>query len=615
MNPMLQQRIQNLMGDTPIAMAEGGEVDQITPTEEMQVEEAVLEMSDPVTAINEALVETQRAKETATDEFERKKLDQLEESLKISADAPLAEMAVELSKAGRGEDTTLAHLTPGEVVLPKEMFEDAEFESAVEKRFSELDLNPEQYVVGLGIASLNPSTGLEEFGFFKKIAKFAKKAIKKVVKPVAKVAQFIPGPWQAPAALISKASTVYDVAKGRASPLALAGVVGPTAIGGSITKNLGDITKAGGIGSLVQAAPGAIIEGIKGIPGAISSGIGSLIKDPLGTIESVYQGQGIPGVKGSAQLLSAINQSQGGMMPVSMTMGQGMSRDDMLRAYNADPRFQQPIRDMIAQGLTPDQVLQQLQMMGSPMQMMGPLMPMIGSTGQTQNQGFQTPQILKDFDDRVLQPIKGVLTGTDERAGIFNVGALGDKTSGRSNLLPALGIAGLLGRLAYKESKQDRGVARTPLTTMDAFGRFNIAQEVARQKGEGDLNPIEFGLLPSDTLPQLSGGRKAPTEQMYRGGPVMAFKDGGNVDEKDFQKKTGKINGPGTEVSDDIPAMLSDGEFVFNAQSVRGAGAFDMKKGKNGIMTLTATNEEDRDRGTKLMYDMMNLFKNYARAS
>ena len=150
---------------------------------------------------------------------------------------------------------------------------------------------------------------------------------------------------------------------------------------------------------------------------------------------------------------------------------------------------------------------------------------------------------------------------------------------------------------------------------MDAFGRFNIAQEVARQKGEGDLNPIEFGLLPSDALPQLSGGRKAPTERMYRGGPVMAFKDGGNVDEKDFKKKTGKINGPGTEVSDDIPAMLSDGEFVFNAQSVRGAGAFDMKKGKNGIMTLTATNEEDRDRGTKLMYDMMNLFKNYARAS
>jgi len=31
------------------------------------------------------------------------------------------------------------------------------------------------------------------------------------------------------------------------------------------------------------------------------------------------------------------------------------------------------------------------------------------------------------------------------------------------------------------------------------------------------------------------------------------------------------VEGPGTERSDDIPAMLSDGEFVMNAKSVRGA--------------------------------------------
>ena len=42
-------------------------------------------------------------------------------------------------------------------------------------------------VVGVGIASLNPITGLEEFGFFKKLAKSVKKVVKKVVKPLAKV--------------------------------------------------------------------------------------------------------------------------------------------------------------------------------------------------------------------------------------------------------------------------------------------------------------------------------------------------------------------------------------------------------------------------------------------
>ena len=91
----------------------------------------------------------------------------------------------------------------------------------------------------------------------------------------------------------------------------------------------------------------------------------------------------------------------------------------------------------------------------------------------------------------------------------------------------------------------------------------------------------------------------------------MAFAEGGNVDEQDFKRMNGDINGPGTEVSDDIPAMLSDGEFVMTGRAVRGAGAFNMKN-KNGIITLTPDNGEDRDRGTKLMYEMMDLFKEFA---
>ena len=41
----------------------------------------------------------------------------------------------------------------------------------------------------------------------------------------------------------------------------------------------------------------------------------------------------------------------------------------------------------------------------------------------------------------------------------------------------------------------------------------------------------------------------------------------------------GAINGPGTGTSDSIPAMLSDGEFVFTAKAVRGAGNGDRMKG------------------------------------
>ena len=39
-----------------------------------------------------------------------------------------------------------------------------------------------------------------------------------------------------------------------------------------------------------------------------------------------------------------------------------------------------------------------------------------------------------------------------------------------------------------------------------------------------------------------------------------------------YPRKNGQISGPGTERSDDIPAMLSDGEFVTNAAALRGIG-------------------------------------------
>jgi len=58
-----------------------------------------------------------------------------------------------------------------------------------------------------------------------------------------------------------------------------------------------------------------------------------------------------------------------------------------------------------------------------------------------------------------------------------------------------------------------------------------------------------------------------------------------------FPRRTGYIAGPGTETSDDIPAMLSDGEFVMNAKAVRGAG--------NG----------SREEGVRNMYQMMRAFE------
>jgi hypothetical protein len=60
--------------------------------------------------------------------------------------------------------------------------------------------------------------------------------------------------------------------------------------------------------------------------------------------------------------------------------------------------------------------------------------------------------------------------------------------------------------------------------------------------------------------------------------PVNRAK-GGEMTRTEFPRKTGAINGPGTGTSDDIPAMLSDGEFVFTAKAVRNAGKGSRRKG------------------------------------
>jgi hypothetical protein len=54
---------------------------------------------------------------------------------------------------------------------------------------------------------------------------------------------------------------------------------------------------------------------------------------------------------------------------------------------------------------------------------------------------------------------------------------------------------------------------------------------------------------------------------------------GGEMSMREFPRKNGPINGPGTGTSDDIPAMLSDGEFVFTAKAVRNAGKGSRRKG------------------------------------
>jgi len=73
-------------------------------------------------------------------------------------------------------------------------------------------------------------------------------------------------------------------------------------------------------------------------------------------------------------------------------------------------------------------------------------------------------------------------------------------------------------------------------------------------------------------------------------GGIANLAQGGDVD---FPRVNGPISGPGTETSDDIPAMLSDGEFVVNAKAVRGVGR---------LSGAGKSKAEQRREGARMMY-------------
>jgi len=239
-------------------------------------------------------------------------------------------------------------------------------------------------------------------------------------------------------------------------------------------------------------------------------------------------------------------------------------------------------------------------------------------------------------------------------AGLLGLGGQG---GGLGNFMKTAGIGALaagLGKLAYEDAKKQKGVPLTPMVMESPTGRYNIEAEIARRMGQPAPNPVEFGLLPEGTIPELSGGKpggmmyggavedltggmarglrygggiggmsNSPTIMMNPDMPVMAFaqggavqmQEGGGMDPSQFPRMDGDINGPGTETSDDIPAMLSDGEFVMTGQAVRGAGTYDMAMDPKGIISLVPTFEEDRERGMDVMYKMMDAFSTNAEPS
>jgi hypothetical protein len=107
-------------------------------------------------------------------------------------------------------------------------------------------------------------------------------------------------------------------------------------------------------------------------------------------------------------------------------------------------------------------------------------------------------------------------------------------------------------------------------------GQFSNTQPIAVP-----TNNFQMGIpMPQVNAPMLPTYSPGPLTNMPGGVPQpynRPYATGGDVNH--FPRKIGQIDGPGTETSDSIPAMLSDGEFVFTAKAVRNAGGGSRRKG------------------------------------
>jgi hypothetical protein len=124
----------------------------------------------------------------------------------------------------------------------------------------------------------------------------------------------------------------------------------------------------------------------------------------------------------------------------------------------------------------------------------------------------------------------------------------------------------------------------------DQFGQIAMPQTYSYQSLVP--TPSDFGRVPVSSPGTIvpTGITALPTARalvqeynrsgMYGVPEIYRAKKGSSPEGvTHFPRKTGPINGPGTGTSDSIPAMLSDGEFVFTAKAVRNMGGGSRRKG------------------------------------
>ena len=467
-----------------------------------------------------------------------------------------------IAALGRNEDTYLAHVAPDEMIVPAQALRDNPLlKQAIQKSISKYGIDSNQFVVGNGDMDLNPLTGLPEFGFLSKLWKKAKKIVKKVA-PIA--INFIPGVGPLAKAALT---TVAGKASGLSTKEALLG--GALSYGGS--KLFGG-TPTGGS---TPANTGSFFSRAKEFitPGADGVGIFGNVK------EFVLPGQDKVGLFGNVKKGIGSLFGGGSQVPEGLEIGaDGMYVDAAGNTYGYQQLVDMGVMDRSGNIINTPQAN-------------------LSNQGIGRFFGRETPKFIKSIGDAV--GLGGESGLQDFYRGGGDPSQRGSMQTSGGNMfggnLGLMGLAGLAGKIAYDSAKERMGgIAETPKVTMDQLGRYQMAQNLGTGGSRAD-----FGLAPAPVALDFAYGGEA-RQYFNQGGLAM-------IDELDM-REGGESEGPGTGTSDDIPAMLSDGEFVMTAAATRGAGAFNVNKTKSGI-ELIKGGSASRKKGVENMRELMNIFE------
>ena len=198
----------------------------------------------------------------------------------------------------------------------------------------------------------------------------------------------------------------------------------------------------------------------------------------------------------------------------------------------------------------------------------------------------------KAYDKLGIQGILGILSllGLGKAAGASGDGdAMGGAGGGIGSFASSQFDPSGFGATADYANMPGGGVGQpTFLPNTNAPIYYPFASEVTKQYNAQSPEPFSFtrGPAPEAMIQNLD----------YQQVPGVQY-----VADGAFMRRNGLTEGPGTETSDDIPAMLSDGEFVTNAEANRGIGAMALLN--QGMPQEVAMNpEQQRLAGARQMY-------------